>query len=120
MYISGFIGFLKGVMILYSNIIVGIIGMVERILELGEEDVYIGYLFLVYVLELSVEFVCFFYGCCIGYFLLQILVDQFLKIKKGSKGDIFMLKLILMVVVLEIMDWIYKNVMNKVSEMSSF
>ncbi|XP_066477319.1 fatty acid CoA ligase Acsl3 [Tiliqua scincoides] len=120
MYTSGSTGVPKGVMISHCNLISGITGMAERIPNLGEKDTYIGYLPLAHVLELSAELVCLAHGCCIGYSSPQTLSDQSSKIKKGSKGDVSTLKPTLMAAVPEIMDRIYKNVMSKVNEMSSF
>uniref|UniRef100_A0A8C2J186 long-chain-fatty-acid--CoA ligase n=1 Tax=Cyprinus carpio TaxID=7962 RepID=A0A8C2J186_CYPCA len=120
MYTSGSTGVPKGVMISHSNIIAGITGMAERIPSLGEDDTYIGYLPLAHVLELSAEMVCLAHGCRIGYSSPQTLTNQSTKIKKGSKGDISVLRPTLMAAVPEIMDRIYKNVMLKVEEMSVF
>ncbi|XP_062988289.1 fatty acid CoA ligase Acsl3 [Elgaria multicarinata webbii] len=120
MYTSGSTGVPKGVMISHCNLISGITGMAERIPNLGEKDVYIGYLPLAHVLELSAELVCLAHGCRIGYSSPQTLSDQSSKIKKGSKGDVSALKPTLMAAVPEIMDRIYKNVMSRVNEMSSF
>ncbi|XP_053162717.1 fatty acid CoA ligase Acsl3 isoform X2 [Hemicordylus capensis] len=120
MYTSGSTGVPKGVMISHCNLISGITGMAERIPNLGEKDIYIGYLPLAHVLELSAELVCVSHGCRIGYSSPQTLSDQSSKIKKGSKGDVSTLKPTLMAAVPEIMDRIYKNVMNRVNEMSSF
>uniref|UniRef100_A0A8C1N4G1 long-chain-fatty-acid--CoA ligase n=1 Tax=Cyprinus carpio TaxID=7962 RepID=A0A8C1N4G1_CYPCA len=135
MYTSGSTGVPKGVMISHSNIIAGITGMAERIPSLGEDDTYIGYLPLAHVLELSAEMVCLAHGCRIGYSSPQTLTNQSTKIKKGSKGDISVLRPTLMAAVPvrlnlslsvslwafgEIMDRIYKNLMLKVEEMSVF
>uniref|UniRef100_A0A7N8X4C5 long-chain-fatty-acid--CoA ligase n=1 Tax=Mastacembelus armatus TaxID=205130 RepID=A0A7N8X4C5_9TELE len=118
MYTSGSTGIPKGVMISHSNIIAGITGIAERIPNLCEEDIYIGYLPLAHVLELSAELMCISHGCRIGYSSPQTLVDQSTKIKKGSKGDTSILQPTLMAAVPEIMDRIYKNVMTKVEEMN--
>uniref|UniRef100_A0A673A304 long-chain-fatty-acid--CoA ligase n=1 Tax=Sphaeramia orbicularis TaxID=375764 RepID=A0A673A304_9TELE len=119
MYTSGSTGVPKGVMISHSNILAGITGMAERIPNLCEEDIYIAYLPLAHVLELSAELVCISHGCSIGYSSPQTLADQSTKIKRGSKGDTSVLQPTLMAAVPEIMDRIYKNVMTKVEEMNS-
>ncbi|TRZ01288.1 hypothetical protein DNTS_030417 [Danionella cerebrum] len=120
MYTSGSTGVPKGVMISHNNILASITGMAQRIPNLSGDDTYIGYLPLAHVLELSAEMVCFAHGLRIGYSSPQTLSDQSTKIKKGSKGDISVLKPTLMAAVPEIMDRIYKNVMMKVEEMSVF
>uniref|UniRef100_A0AAV2J205 long-chain-fatty-acid--CoA ligase n=1 Tax=Knipowitschia caucasica TaxID=637954 RepID=A0AAV2J205_KNICA len=120
MYTSGSTGDPKGVMISHSNILSGITGMAERIPNLSEEDTYIGYLPLAHVLELSAELVCVSHGCRIGYSSPLTLVDKSAKIKPGSKGDTSVLHPTLMAAVPEIMDRIYKNVMEKVEAASFF
>ncbi|XP_010895406.1 long-chain-fatty-acid--CoA ligase 4b isoform X1 [Esox lucius] len=118
MYTSGSTGRPKGVMIVHSNLIAGMTGQCERIPGLGSKDTYIGYLPLAHVLEMTAEISCMTYGCRIGYSSPQTLSDQSTKIKKGSKGDCSVLRPTLMAAVPEIMDRIYKNVMNKVQEMN--
>ncbi|KAL0994291.1 hypothetical protein UPYG_G00120290 [Umbra pygmaea] len=118
MYTSGSTGRPKGVMIIHSNLIAGMTGQCQRIPGLGPTDTYIGYLPLAHVLEMTAEISCVTYGCRIGYSSPQTLSDQSTKIKKGSKGDCSVLKPTLMAAVPEIMDRIYKNVMDKVQEMN--
>ncbi|KAK2849411.1 hypothetical protein Q5P01_009245 [Channa striata] len=117
MYTSGSTGRPKGVMIIHSNLIAGMSGQCERIPGLGPNDIYIAYLPLAHVLEMTAEISCITYGCRIGYSSPQTLSDQSSKIKKGSKGDCSVLRPTLMAAVPEIMDRINKNVMSKVQEM---
>ncbi|XP_037117441.1 long-chain-fatty-acid--CoA ligase 4 isoform X1 [Syngnathus acus] len=118
MYTSGSTGRPKGVMIIHSNLIAGMTGQCERIPGLGPKDIYIGYLPLAHVLEMTAEISCVTYGCPIGYSSPHTLSDQSSKIKRGSKGDSSMLKPTLMAAVPEILDRINKNVMSKVQEMN--
>ncbi|KAF7689044.1 long-chain-fatty-acid--CoA ligase 4b [Silurus meridionalis] len=119
MYTSGSTGRPKGVKMHHSNLIAGMAGQCQRIPGLGPEDVYVGYLPLAHVLELTAEISCLSHGCRIGYSSPHTLSDQSSKIKRGSKGDCTVLKPTLIAAVPEIMDRIYKNVMSKVSEMST-
>ncbi|XP_057705721.1 long-chain-fatty-acid--CoA ligase 4 isoform X3 [Corythoichthys intestinalis] len=118
MYTSGSTGRPKGVVIVHSNLIAGMTGQCERIPGLGPKDIYIGYLPLAHVLEMTAEISCVTYGCPIGYSSPHTLSDQSSKIKRGSKGDSTVLKPTLMAAVPEILDRINKNVMSKVQEMS--
>uniref|UniRef100_A0AAY5KS58 long-chain-fatty-acid--CoA ligase n=1 Tax=Esox lucius TaxID=8010 RepID=A0AAY5KS58_ESOLU len=99
MYTSGSTGRPKGVMIAHSNIIAGMTGQCERIPGLGPKDIYIAYLPLAHVLEMTAEISCVAYGCRIGYSSPQTLSDQSTKIKRGSKGDSSVLKPTLMAAV---------------------
>lgn len=119
MYTSGSTGRPKGVMMQHSNLIAGMTGQCQRIPGLGPKDIYIGYLPLAHVLELTAEISCLTHGCRIGYSSPHTLSDQSSKIKKGSKGDCTVLKPTLIAAVPEIMDRIYKNVMSKVAEMNT-
>jgi long-chain acyl-CoA synthetase len=63
------------------------------------DDIYIGYLPLAHVLELTAETSCIAHGTPVGYSSPQTLSDQSSKIKKGSKGDATILKPTLMAAV---------------------
>ncbi|XP_048247393.1 fatty acid CoA ligase Acsl3-like isoform X1 [Haliotis rufescens] len=115
MYTSGSTGLPKGVLISHGNLMSGMSGQCERIPNLGPPDIYIGYLPLAHVLELSAELSCVSHGVCIGYSSPLTLTDQSSKIKRGSKGDVSVLQPTLMAAVPVIMDRIYKGVWDKVN-----
>ncbi|XP_078736341.1 LOW QUALITY PROTEIN: long-chain-fatty-acid--CoA ligase 4-like [Lampetra fluviatilis] len=119
MYTSGSTGLPKGVMMSHANLIAGMSGQCEKIPDLGPDDIYIGYLPLAHVLELSAELSCLCYGCRIGYSSPLTLSDQSSKIKKGSKGDVSVLRPTLMAAVPEILDRIHKSVLARVQGMSA-
>jgi long-chain acyl-CoA synthetase len=120
MYTSGSTGLPKGVMISNGNLLCGMSGQCERVPHLGPQDTYVGYLPLAHVLELSAEVSCVTHGCRIGFSSPTTLNDQSTRIKKGSKGDVTVLKPTLMTAVPVIMDRLYKAVHEKVNEGGKF
>ena len=117
MYTSGTTGNPKGVMLSHKNIIAAIAGQ-SSVIEVGVQDIVIGYLPLAHILEVCAEMVCLGKGCRIGYSSAQTLFDRAPKIKKGAKGDCSALKPTLMACVPAVMDRIFKAVTDEIRQSS--
>ncbi|XP_002737732.1 fatty acid CoA ligase Acsl3-like [Saccoglossus kowalevskii] len=120
MYTSGSTGTPKGVMISHSNLMSGLSGQVQKVYGLSSRDVFIAYLPAAHVLELAAELAVISHGACIGYSTPLTLTDNSSKIKRGTKGDVAVLRPTLMTTVPVILDRVYKGVMEKVNEGSPF
>lgn len=93
--------------ITHLNLMAVLSGQFPRI-PVRPDDVYIGYLPLAHVLELTCEVGCLANGIRIGYSSPLTLFDNASKIKKGTLGDASVLQPTLMTAVPVILDRIYK------------
>ncbi|KAJ1697817.1 hypothetical protein LUZ63_006329 [Rhynchospora breviuscula] len=116
MYTSGSTGLPKGVMISHGNMVALVAGVRTVIPKIGPGDVYLGYLPLAHVFGLAGELVILSLGCAIGYGSPLTMTDTSNKIKKGTKGDVSMLRPTLLIAVPAILDRIRDGVSKKINE----
>ncbi len=83
----------KGVMISHGNILTSLNALYKRLGTVRtEKDIYVAYLPLAHILELSIEIGCLINGIRLAYSSPQTISDTATAIKKGQKGDLRIMK----------------------------
>ena len=115
MYIFGFIGILKGVVLIYYNIVVGIGGVGYNVIGwIGLIDCIIVFLLLVYIFELVFEFEVFYWNGIFGYGSVKILINILIC---NCKGDLVEFKFIIMIGVVVVWEIVRKVILEKISDL---
>jgi len=121
MYTSGSTGNPKGVMISHGNILTSLNALYKRLGTVRtEKDIYVAYLPLAHILELSIEIGCLINGIRLAYSSPQTISDTATAIKKGQKGDLRIMKPTIMAAVPVVLERLSKTVYEKLSTTSSF
>jgi len=121
MYTSGSTGTPKGVMMSHGNLLASVRSFPLRLGSLREKkEVWVAYLPLAHVLELTAELGCIAAGIRIGYSTPQTIVDTSTAIKRGQKGDLRVLKPTIMAGVPLILERFSKAVQEKLSKANWF
>ena len=101
-------------MLSHENIVNDILGVTNNI-SLDSNDIYFGHLPLAHIYEFVTEnYASLVYGAPVGYSTPFTLTDRSPKIKRGSKGDVSVLRPTVMVTVPLVQERIYKSIQESI------
>ncbi|TRY71515.1 hypothetical protein TCAL_00221 [Tigriopus californicus] len=120
MYTSGSTGVPKGVILPHEALITTIKAFHFVVEPPRDNDIYLGYLPLAHILEITSEMTMFVQGIPVGYSSPNTMIDASTKIKKGDRGDCSVLSPSLMCAVPLVIDRIYKGIHAKINAKGVF
>lgn len=114
MYTSGTTGTSKGVCITHENVVSMTLSFQKHYPIFREDDVFLAYLPLAHIMELTIELWLLAIGASMGYGSPHTLTDTGVKLQKGCQGDAPLLQPTCMLFAPAVLDKVYAAVTRKV------